>query len=307
MKNIIWVLLLALAAISFGSCNGAGETANTNAGNTNAVTKPAKDLATTLADTEKTAYEAWKKKDGKFFDGFLTDGFVGVSRTGRGQKAGVSKSISENPCEVKSYSTSDAEAVELGEGIALLTMKVASEVSCDGKASPSPQWAATIYVKDGDDWKAAYHQTRATADAKGEYPKAPEGAGDKPADDSDKETTATLSAMDKAGWESWTKRDTKWFEENWADTHVSITPEGRSDRATRLKFHGEHKCEVKSVSHEGQRTSKISDNVVLLTYKSNVDGACDGTAIPKAIWASSIYVKHGEKWKSIFYMLTPAA
>ena len=309
MKNLIWVLVLSLAAFTFSSCDGAGEYTNTNAGNenANAGADPAKELATTLAETEKKAYEAWKKKDGKYFDDFLTDGFTGVSRNGRNVKAGVSETISKNPCEIKSYSTSDEEAVDLGDGIALLTMKVTEEVICDGKAEPSPQWAATIYVKDGGSWKAAYHQTVATPDAKGEYPAAPEGAGDKPADDADKEMTATLSEASKAGWEAWSKKDTKWFDENWGDKYVSITgTAGRSDRATGLKFHGEHKCEIKSIKHDGHRTAKISDNVVLFTYKS-VDGACDGTAVANPIWASSIHVKDGEKWKVAFYMGTPGA
>ncbi|HUF04305.1 MAG TPA: nuclear transport factor 2 family protein [Aridibacter sp.] len=194
MKNILWTVVLAFAALSFTACLPAGDTTNTNTENTNTA-EPAEDLAKTLTDRSKEAEEAWKSKDGKFFEGFLADGFVGVGRFGRGTKEIVPKAISENPCEVKSDSVSGQEAVELGEGVALLTEKFEREVVCDGKTLPSPTWAATVFVKEGDTWKGAYHQTLPAPDAKGEYPAPPEGAGDKPPAEGDAELTSTLSDL----------------------------------------------------------------------------------------------------------------
>lgn len=308
MKKASLVIALAFTALFFSACPPPADNTNTNSENTNTntATESPKELATTLADLEKGAYDAVKSKNGQFFEGFLADGFVGVGRFGRGGKAEIPKRIADNPCNYKSISTSDAEAVELGDGVALLTMKLTEDGECGGKAVPSPQWVATIYVKDGDSWKAAYHQTVPAPDAKGEPAAQPEGVKDTPPADADAELTAALSEKLKAGWEAWSKNDAKWFEDNTSADYVSITAtEGRSDRATRIKFQGEHKCEVKSITHDGQRTTKFSDNVVLVTYKSMVEGTCDGNAMPGAIWSSSIFVKEGDTWKPAFYMGTP--
>lgn len=308
MKRASLVIALALTALFFSACPPPADNTNTNSENANTATEPAKELSTTLADLEQGAYDAVKAKNGQFFEGFLDDGFVGVGRFGRGGKADVPKMITDNPCDIKSISTSDAEAVELGEGVALLTMKLTEDGECEGKAVPSPQWAATVYVKDGDAWKAAYHQTVPAPDAKGELPERPESAKDTPPADADAELTAALSEKLKAGWEAWSKNDAKWFEENTSADYVSVTgTEGRSDRATRIKFQGEHKCEIKSISHDSQRTTKLSDNVVMVTYKSVVEGTCEGNAFPDAIWATSIFVKDGDNWKPAFYMGTPGA
>ncbi|HUF04299.1 MAG TPA: nuclear transport factor 2 family protein [Aridibacter sp.] len=112
----------------------------------------------------------------------------------------------------------------------------------------------------------------------------------------------------KAGWDAWSKSDAKWFEGHTTDKYVAITgDEGRSDRAARINYQAEHKCEIESLSHSDQRTTKFSDDVVLVTYKASVDGTCDGNAVPKTIWAGTIFVKEGEDWKLAFHMGTPVS
>jgi len=306
MKTIYFVVLLALSALLFSACPPAQESVNSTPDNTNTTEEPAEDLTKALVATSTEAREAWKAKNGKFFEDFLLDSFVGVGGAGRDDKAARIASISGFPCDVKSISNSDEQSVELGEGVALLTLKTTDDADCNGKPMLSPSWTAVVAVKDGDKWKGAYHQVVPAADAKGEMPQRPAGAGDKAPEDSDKELTAKLSEIVKAGWEAWSKNDAKWFEDNTTDKYVAITNlGGREDRAARIKYHGEHKCEVESVTHDGQRATKISDNVVLLTYKSMVKGTCEGAAVPAAIWASSIFVKDGDGWKMAFYMGTP--
>ncbi len=304
MKNILLLFLLAFTVVLISSCDGARETGNTEVANTG--TEPAKDLKASVVDLEKSAYEAWQKKDGKFFEDFLSDRWVSNGREGRGTKEMTVKGISDNPCEVKSFAKSDEEMVELGDGVVLLTSKDVIDVACDGKALPGSSMAATVYVKEGDKWRAMYHQTRADADAKGEYPKAGEGAGDKAPEDSDKELTDKLMAIDKGLWEAWSKKDTKPFEAALSDKYVGINREGRWDRAAYIQRIGDNKCEVKNLSQADPRTTKISDTISLLTYKASVEGACEERELPNTIWSTSIYVKDGEDWKSAFWMGTPA-
>ncbi len=306
MTTKFWLVLLALAVVAFGACNGAQETVNTN-GNENVAAEPAKDLEASISELEKSAYDAWQKKDGKFFEGFLADNYVSVGRDGRGNKEMSVKSLADNPCEIKSFTKSDGELVELGENIALYTSKDTLDVSCDGKTLASPNWVASLYVKDGDKWMAAYHQSAPAADAKGENPPTPEGATDKPGEDSDKAITETLMAPTKSLWDAWSKHDTKPFEEALTEKYVSINTGNRVDRAGKIKLMGTDRCEVKSIAHDAARSMKLSDTIWLLTYKTNVDGVCDGTALPKAFWSADIWVKDGDNWKNQFWMGTPGA
>ncbi len=311
MKNFTWVLLIAFAVFSFSSCGNDGYRANSNsgnknAGNTNAAAKPEKDLKATAKDLEMKAYEAWQKKDGKFFEGFLTEGFVGNGANGRNTMAGVAKAISDNPCEIKGFTIEDEQATELADGVVLFTAKTTSDVTCEGKASPSPLHAATVYVKDGDDWKAAFHQNAPTAETKGEAPAPP---ADAPKVElpkgADEEVAKAITETEKGLWEAWVKKDTKAFEESLADNFTGFNPGGREDRAAALKNIGEHKCDVKTHSLSDFHTAKLADNLYLLTYKAAADGTCDGKPLPKGFWVSTIASKDGDKWKGHFHMSTP--
>ena len=310
MKSLKWVLLLSFLVFTF-SCGESGTkttttTTNTNTGNSNAAPAPAMDIKASVTELETKAYEAWKKKDGKFFEGFLADGFIGVGPSGRNDKAGVAKSITDNPCEIKSFSISDEDAVQLADDVILYTGKNTSDVTCGGKAAPSPMWAATAYVKVGEDWKAAYHQNAPTADTKGESPAPPADAKPPELEDADKEITAKLSEKEKGLWDAWAKKDTKPFEAALADNFSEISFEGRLDRAAALKGIAEHKCEIKSSALSDFHASKIADDIYLLTYKGTMDAVCDGNPAPKMMWVSTLIKKDGDDWKGLFHMTSPA-
>ena len=307
MKNIIWLVLIALALVSFTSCNQ-GDYAANDKSNSNAAAKPEKDMKAAAKDLETKAYEAWQKKDGKFFEGFLTEGFVGMGGSGRTGRETTSELISKNPCDVKSFSISDEDAMELKEGVVLYTGKANTDVDCDGKKSPSPLWAATVYVKEGEEWKAAYHQTAPTTDTKGERPDPPADAPKpKPMEDANKDVTAKVSEKEKGLWESWIKKDTKAFEEALADKFVEIGQGKRWNRADTIKEIGGHECEVKSHELSDFVSSKVSDDIYVLTYKATADGKCGDREMPKGMWVTTIMSKDGDNWKGHFHMTTPAA
>jgi len=311
VKILIWIVILAIGLIGFSSCNDTATNTNADNVNANANAEKAKsetEMKSAVVAREKSAHEAVKNKDGKFFEAFLADGFVGVGRNGRGGKDRVPKAITESKCETKSFSISDEEVTLLGEGVALMTAKITEEIVCDGKETPSPLWTASVYVKNGDNWNAIYHQTRAASDAKGEYPK-PAADAPKPApiEDADKDLTATLSGVEKGLWEAWTKKDTKPFEEALAENYREVLTAGPANRGEAIKEVGGHKCEIKSYSLDDLHTMKISENLYLLSNKVTIDGTCDGKPVPKTSWVSTIFSKDGDKWKELFHMTTPAA
>src|SRR5690349_19656535 len=160
MKTIIKISLFAVAAIAMIGCAPPANTnTNTNANtNANVAAKPAAPTADSLMALETKAWEAYKNKDGKYFEGFLSDTMVGGDGSGTMPKADVVKMISENKEDVKNFTLSDPHVTPAGADTAILTYKATVEGTTDkGKTMPSPVRTAPVFVRSGSDWKAVYH------------------------------------------------------------------------------------------------------------------------------------------------------
>ena len=196
MKTILKVSLLAIAAFALMSCAPPANTnTNTNT-NTNAAPKAAAPTADSLMALETKAWEAYKNKDGKYFEGFLSDNVVSGDGKAAMPKAEVAKMITEHKEEVKSFSLSDPHITTAGADAVVLTYKATVDGTDNGKPIPSPVTVATVFVRSGADWKAAYHNEVAVV----EPPKTGGDAAKKdsaaPAADAKKDT-APAAADDK--------------------------------------------------------------------------------------------------------------
>ena len=167
MKKYLYFALLALTTVAF-SC--VPPTTNTNVANTNtnsnANMTAAAPTAEQLKALETKAYEAYKNKDGQYFQTFMADNFKMTGEKGEQMdKATSIKEISEHPCQINGFTLSDEKVTPAGPNAAVLTTTVAADGTCEGKPIPTTT-ASTLYVNVGGQWKAAYH---------GEVPKT--GAG----------------------------------------------------------------------------------------------------------------------------------
>jgi hypothetical protein len=117
-----------------------------------------KGVKETLVNLEKQSWEAWKKRDGKFFEEFLSDEHVEVGFGGTATKAQVVGFVASPACEVRSYSVDRFELTMFDANTALLTYHAAQDTICNGKAVPSPAWVSSLYVKRGDRWLNAFYQ-----------------------------------------------------------------------------------------------------------------------------------------------------
>lgn len=302
-KTLIFVLLTALAVffVACGDQAGPANTENANAENSNKAEEPAKDPIVAVMQAETKAYEAWKNKNGKYFEEMATDNFVGNGTFT--DKAGLVKLINEFPCDVKDVKLEDLQTVELTSDAFLVTAKTVADYTCDGKPGATPSWAAGVYVKDGDKWRPAFHQTVVAADAKGEqilaeFPAKRESATD--------ELTKTLSAQETRWWGEWQKKETAYFESGTRDNFLQLGSDGRTLKATALTNSKQQPCEVKTFDVNGFKATQISENVAILTYTATQEGSCRGNAIPGMVFSTSIFVKDGDTWKGAFYMETPA-
>lgn len=305
MRVYLGLCLLTATAMVFTACPESAtntNTENTNAANENVAAAPEVDPKDAVVELETKAYEAWKAKDGKYFEGMLADDFV--SNGVNSDKAGIVKSINESPCEVKDVKLEDPQTINLTKEAVLLTHKVVADFTCDGKPGLSPTWAASVFVKKGDEWKGAFHQSLPATDAKGEGNPASKPATLANADD---ELTKTLSEMENKWWEEWKAKKTNYFEEATSSDFVMLSAAGRRDKPTSLKESKETPCEVKSFNLEGFKAKEIAENVAVLTYFATQDAKCGEDAVADKVFSSSIFVKDGDTWKGAFYTETPAA
>ncbi|MEO8042968.1 MAG: nuclear transport factor 2 family protein [Acidobacteriota bacterium] len=300
----------ALSACGAPASNSPANAANTSNSNVNAAkavaAAPTKDALMAL---EKSAYEAWKTKDAKFWDPFLSAKFVGYGSTGKLDRAAAIKEYSGADCDIKSYTHSDEQMTPLGTDAALLTYKVAVDGTCGGHKVPANSWAAGVYVREGDKWKGAFHAESPIPDSNAKPDQAaasttkPAATTSAPEPKPDAATDA-LIALEKKAWDDWKNKNAKGLDEWAGKDFVAFTSKGRSDRATALKTWAEDGCEVKSVSLTDPASVSLSPDFSLLTFKAGVDGKCQGSAIPSEN-GISIYGKEGGAWKALFTMGTP--
>lgn len=146
MKRMLIIMVIAIAASSMAL--GQMKTPESNKNSVEAQ----------LTALDKQGWEAWKNRDGGFFQSFLSEDSIGVGATGVDNKAQIIKDISGSSCEVKSYSLDNFKVVMLDKNTAILTYKGTQDATCNGKALPATVWASSIFVRRGGKWLAAFHQ-----------------------------------------------------------------------------------------------------------------------------------------------------
>ena len=299
------------AALVFTAC--AGNVPANNANATNMVEKtaaaaPTKDALVTL---EKSAYEAWKSKDAKFWDTFLSDKFVGNSSSGRLDKASATQQYTGSDCEIRSYALSDVQTQLLSADAALITHKITVDGTCNAQKIPANSWVASVYVRDGDGWKGAFHAEAPVVDPKAAPAKPVEvnetsQKGEATPADRDAGTDALL-AVEKKLWEDWRTHNAKKIGELTARdiSFINIFGTHLATKADALKDWSAPYCDVKSISFTDVAGTMFSPTVGILTFKATADGTCYGQKVGP-IWGTSVYVKHGDVWKWTFGINLPA-
>lgn len=157
-------VILAFASMIPGQAKQAGqEVLKLVKDSDRALTKTDKDaLKETLINLEKQSWEAWKKRDGKFFQEFLSDDHVEVGFGGVANKATVVAGVASPVCVVKSYAVEKFELTLIDASTALLTYHAEQDTTCGGNAVPSPVWVSSLYVRRGGHWLNAFYQQTQT-------------------------------------------------------------------------------------------------------------------------------------------------
>ena len=314
MNKITLLILTIFTAFIFAACgapSGNAPANNANGANTTSKTVAAAPTKEALMATENKAWASWKAKDGKYFEDYLTDNVIAISGTGRIDKATIVKRHIDPTCEVKAFSLTDEKMTPLGADAALLTYKATQDAQCGGKTMPSPVWAATVLVRSGDKWKAAFHAEAAIVDPKAAASK-PTVTGEPskalPAEDGELDSRIeTMIKKEKALWEAWKDHDGKRIEELTTNeiSFINIFGTFFATKADALRDWTSPGCDVKSVSVTDPSAVIVSPTAAILTFKGGADGTCFGQKVGP-IWGSSVYVKDGNTWKWAFGINLPA-
>ncbi len=300
MANINRAALAVAAVFFYSACANAAEN-----------TTPAGSPKPALLALEMSAYAAWKSKDAQFWDTFLSDKFVGWGRSGKLDKASAKREYTGADCRIKRYVLSEARVSPRGKQAALITYKATVDGACGGKKIPVNSWVAGVYVRDGGQWKAAFHSQAAVVN--------PELPSVKPVDedgaaggDTAKSAvpdagTGVLLAIEVAVWDAWKDQDAKRISDLMAEdiSFINIFGIYLTNKAEGLKNWSGAGCDVKSVDITDAAATMLSPTVGILTFKASADGTCFGQKVAP-VWGSSIYVKYGDSWKWTFGINVPA-
>ncbi len=263
-----------------------------------------------LLTLEKSAYAAWKSKNASFWDTFLSENFVGWGTSGRLDRVSATKEYTGADCDINSYALSEAHVSPRGRQAALITYKITVDGSCGGQKIPTNSYAASVYIRDGSQWKATFHAQAAVVDptapvAKTVYEEAQgDGKAKRTAQDA---RTDILFAIERAVWEDWKDHDAKKLSALMAEdiSFINIFGIYLANKAEGLKNWSGTGCDVRSVGITDALATTLSPTVGILTFKATADGTCFGQKVGP-VWGSSIYVKYGDAWKWTFGINVPA-
>ena len=308
MASIRYCLLTA-AAIAVFTCAVDVLTNGVNAADTASKTAAAESIKVALDSLEKSAYQAWQSKDAKFWDAFLSDKFVGWGSSGRLDKLSATKEYSAVDCEVKSYALASEQTSALGQNAALITHQITVDGSCGGQKLAAESWAASVYVRDGDKWKGVFHAEAPIVNPAAVKPISQKDlsneAHSKPLG-RDAPTIAML-ALERDVWEAWREHNAKRIAGLTAKdiTFINIFGTYLANKTDAVKDWSGTGCDVKSIGITDANATVLSPTVRILTFKATADGTCYGQKVGP-VWGSSVYVKHGDKWKWTFGINLPA-
>jgi ketosteroid isomerase-like protein len=140
---------------------------------------------------------------------------------------------------------------------ALLTYKTTIDGSCGGEKVPAHSWAASLYVRDSDRWKAVFHSESPVVD-----PAAPSAkpAGHKEAPEANKGAaqdagTEAMFAVERFVREDWRKHDSKKLAKLMTSdiSFINIFGEYLRTKADASKNWSGTGCDIKSVGFRARR------------------------------------------------------
>ena len=142
LKKIIMLITVAFLPVTILSCHKKID--------------DLENLETKIIQLDKDGWEAWKNKNGNWFEQNTTSNFVSISADGVSNKTEVITATTSN-CNVKSYELKNIKFIKLSEKSALLTYVVLQNGTCNGVKLNSKVQVAANYILQNDKWLEAFY------------------------------------------------------------------------------------------------------------------------------------------------------
>ena len=313
----------AIAAVFFAACGAPSADGPVVRSADSDAAKPIGEppTANALLALDRQANEAFFKGDAAFFEGLLSDQFVMLGPGGaRMDKVATTAMIAGVRCDVKDGWTLDEPRLStIDADTYVLSYRGTFDGTCtmEGRTekAPSPVRAATVWVRSGEKWLAAFHGENPIFDPRATEAPPAEPAARKEAPNKDDKaapdarpaapaadpSTDAMVAIETSVWEAWKARDANALAELTARdlAFVDIFGNVTSGKAETIKFWTEQQCDVQSVRVADGIGTSLSVTVGILTFKGILEGTCGGQEFP-LIHGTSVYTRDGDAWKLAF-------
>lgn len=118
---------------------------------------------------------------------------------------------------------------------------------------------------------------------------------------------ADLLAREKQSWKDWADKKGDAFRASAVDDYVQVVAgfgpsTGREAVAKAIEGHD---CMMKSFEFTGVTLRQPAPSVAILNYTATQDTSCGTAALPKKVFATSMWILKDGKWLSYSYQETP--
>jgi len=108
-----------------------------------------------------------------------------------------------------------------------------------------------------------------------------------------------LVALEKSVWKAWADGDAKTYGDLMAADAMQVGSGGviMSGREEILAALGKETCKLNSFDLADTKVRQPAPDVAILTYTATQDLTCEGEKGPPKVFATSVYVRQGGKWR----------
>lgn len=107
----------------------------------------------TLTSLEHQSWDAWKARNGKFYETFLSEDHLDVQPGGPIGKKDVVAGVGSPACVVASFNLGPMTFTRISPDTAALVYHAEQDTKCGGHAIPPASWITSIYVNRDGRWQ----------------------------------------------------------------------------------------------------------------------------------------------------------
>jgi len=256
-----------------------------------------------LITKEKSAWDAFKRKDVDGFKKMLAPEYLEVIDTGLKDTAAAVASMKD--IDITDVTFSDWKMTPIDKDAALLTYKVNVKGKYKGQdVPPGPYYEASAYVNRNGEWVAIYYQETESKKMVSTGPPSAKKESSSPATTPAKppETGAGPIANEKIVWDLFRAKNWDGFASLLVPEFMEVEPDGVYDKSGSIKSLQEMPMDMSAFELSDWKALPFDDDAKLVTYTVTMKAPK-----PEKDYHATIWVKRDGKWLGLYHQGTPAA